>query len=259
MDSIAVGVREFHTFLLTLTRVSGVVAVAPLLGNRAVPAAAKAGFALLFALALTPLALPHAAPLPGHPWQLVGQMATDLIFGLALGYLARLLFAAVEMAGYLIDTQMGFGFINLLDPFSEQQSSVLGAFQLQLALTLYLLMNGHLLLIGAVAESFTAVPPGSFALRPAFGTAILPLLTTTFGLAMRLALPACGVLFIMDVAFGLIARLVPQINVFIVGIPAKILVGLMTVTWLLPVTAIVVGQLVAGAQGGLSTLIESGR
>jgi flagellar biosynthetic protein FliR len=133
-----IGVKEFYTFLLVFARVGGLMVAAPLLGNKAIPGMAKAGFAAVFALAVTPLALPHAGPIPEHLFILAGQVMTDVLFGLAIGYLARVLFAAVEMAGWFVDTQMGFGIINLLDPFSEQQSSVLSMFQYQLAVTLYL-------------------------------------------------------------------------------------------------------------------------
>lgn len=254
-----VSIHEFHTFLLVLARVSGLMVAAPILGNRAVPRTVKAGFTGIFALALTPLALPHAAPVPEQTLQIVGQIATDLVFGLALGYLARVMFSAVEMAGYLMDTQMGFGIINLLDPFSEQQSSVLSMFQFQLATTIYLLMNGHLVLLGSLAESFAALPPGGVAPQAAFGMTMVPVLKTMFYLGFRLALPACGVLFIIDVAFGMISRMVPQVNVFIVGMPAKILVGMTTVALLLPILAIAVGQIIAGTHVGLSALIAASK
>jgi flagellar biosynthesis protein FliR len=259
MDYTAVSVKEFHTFLLVFARVSGLLVAAPLLGNRAIPRMAKAGFAFVFALALTPLALPHAGPLPEHLLVLAGQVLSDALFGIALGYIARLLFSAVEMAGYLVDTQMGFGFINLLDPFSEQQSSVLSTFQFQLATTLYLLMNGHLILLGSLAQSFDVLAPGGVSPHAGFGLTILPLLKTMFMLGFRLALPAMGVLFVLDAAFGLIARMVPQVNVFIVGIPAKIIIGLATVILLLPTLAIIVGQIVAGTHTGLSALIAGAK
>lgn len=259
MDTTAVSLKEFYTLLLVFARVGGLMVVAPLLGNRALPGMAKAGFAFIFALAVTPLTLPHAPKLPEHLVVLAGQVIAETVFGLALGYIARLLFSAVEMAGYLVDTQMGFGFINLLDPFSEQQASVLSMFQFQLAITLYLLMNGHLVLLGSLAQSFDALPPGGVALHGDFGLTILPLLKTMFMLGFRLALPAMGVLFVLDAAFGLISRMVPQVNVFIVGLPAKIIIGLATVALLLPTLAIVVGQIVAGTNVGLNALITGAK
>jgi flagellar biosynthesis protein FliR len=254
-----IGVKEFYTFLLVFARVGGLMVTAPLLGNKAIPGMAKAGFAAVFALAVTPLALPHAGPIPDHLLIMAGQVITDVMFGLALGYLARVLFAAIEMAGWVIDTQMGFGIINLLDPFSEQQASIMSMFQYQLAITLYLLMNGHLVLLGALADSFQALPPGAVSPQGSFGLTIMPILQTMFGLGFRLALPAAGVLFVMDVAFGLIARFVPQVNVFIVGSPAKIIIGLTTVALLLPTLAIAVGQIVAGTQVGMGALIAGSK
>jgi flagellar biosynthetic protein FliR len=163
------------------------------------------------------------------------------------------------MAGYFVDTQMGFGFLTLINPFAEQQSSAMGTFQYQLAMTLYLLSNGHLLLLGALAESFQTLLPGGVTPGGAFGMTALPMLQQMMGLGFRLALPAAGVLFVVDVAFGLVARMVPQVNVFIVGIPAKIVLGLMTMALVLPAIALIVGDIVTGTMHSVDTLIRSVR
>lgn len=252
-------VHEFYTFLLVFCRVAGVMTAAPLLGNRGIPRPALAGFVLILSLALTPLVAPHTGPIPGHLLLLALHVVKNAVFGLALGFLARLLFASVEMAGYFVDTQMGFGFINLINPFSEQQSSLMSMFHYQLAVTLYLLMNGHLMLIGSVAQSFEALAPDAIAPHGPFGMAVVPILKMMFVLGLRIALPAIAVLSMVDMAFGLVARTVPQINVFIVGMPAKILMGIMTVACLLPIMISVVGQLIAGTNAGLESLILGAR
>jgi flagellar biosynthetic protein FliR len=183
----------------------------------------------------------------------------DAVFGTALGFLARVLFAAVEMAGYFIDTQMGFGFMNILNPFSEQQASLLSAFQYQLAITVFLLANGHLILLESLVKSFQVVPPGAIALHGAFGMALVPMLQTMFMLGLQMALPATAVLLLVDVAFGLVARMVPQMNIFMVGMPAKVIVGLMTVAMLLPVMSLVVGHILTGTVLGLNVLMAAAK
>jgi flagellar biosynthetic protein FliR len=237
-----------------MARVGGLMVAAPLLGNRAVPATVKAGFALVFTLALVPLAAPSVGPIPNHLLLLALYVVKDVVFGMALGFVARLLFSAVEMAGYFMDTQMGFGFINLINPFSEQQSSLMSMFQYQLAITVYLLANGHIALLGSMAESFHSVPPGAVAPAADFGMKIVPLLQLMFTIGFKLALPAAGVLLVVDVAFGLVARMVPQLNVFIVGLPAKIIIGLTTVALVLPIIALIVGQIMLGTTAGLHSL-----
>ena len=259
MSLQAYNLTHLYTFLLILARIAGVIGTAPFLSNRAIPATVKAGLAAVLSLAVTPLAMQKIGTLPMSVFLLGGQVVGEAIFGMALGYMARLLFSAVEMAGYLIDTQMGFGFVNLVNPFSEQQASIMSGFQYQLALTLYILMNGHLLLLGSVVRSLDALPPGALSFQSGFGLAIVPMLKTMFGLGFRLALPAVGVLLLMDLAFGLIARLVPQVNVFIVGIPAKVIVGLATMALILPTVSLIVGQFITGAATGLDALLAGAK
>ena len=255
----AIGVHEFYTFLLLMARVGGMMSAAPLLGNHSIPKTVKAGFTLVFALALVPLIAPKAGPIPPNLPLLIFCILKDGLFGLALGYTARILFAAVEMAGYFIDTQMGFGFVNLVDPFAEQQSSVLSVMQYQLAITVYLLMNGHLLLLHGLVDSFGPVPPGMVEPHGAFGMSVVALIKTMFTLGFRLALPAAGVLLVVDMAFGLVARMVPQVNIFIVGMPAKIIIGLATVALLLPLLSLIVGQIITGTSMGLHSLMTGAK
>ncbi len=248
--------HQFYAFLLVFARVSGVVVTAPFLGNKAIPHTVKAGLALVISLSITPMVTSRVGALPESLVVLAGEILSDAVFGLALGYVGKLLFAAVEMAGYFVDTQIGFGFANLIDPFSEQQTSLLSVFQYQLALTLYLLMNGHLLLIRAVVGSFETVSPGGVQFGGQFGMSIAPLLPKVFTLGFQLALPAVGVLVLMDVAFGLIARLAPQVQVFQVGAPMKIIVGLTTVAITLPTLSLVVGQIITGNLAGMQSFLH---
>ena len=254
MNYTDVSVHMFYTFLLVFARVGGVIAAAPLLGNHAIPRVVRAGFALIFSLSLTPMVSAKVGPVPHHLLLLAGGVLKDALFGLSIGFAARLLFAAVEMAGYFVDTQMGFGFINVINPFSQQQSSILSLFQYQLAITVYLLANGHLALLGSVADSFATVAPGAVNPHGDIALTMTTLLRTMFVLGVRLALPASAVLLVVDLAFALVARAVPQMNVFIVGMPAKIIIGLTTVALIMPIMAIIVGQIIAGTDMGIHLL-----
>ncbi len=259
MNYTEISIHTFYTFLLVFARVGGLIAAAPLLSNRAIPKIVRAGFAIVMSLALTPLTTSKVGPVPQHLLLLAAAVLKDGLFGLSIGFAARLLFASVEMAGYFVDTQMGFGFINLINPFSEQQSSVLSVFQYQLATTVYLLANGHLALLGLVADSLVALPPGAVNPHGAFGLTATELLKTMLLLGFRLALPAAGVLLVVDMAFALVARAVPQMNVFVVGMPAKILIGLTTVALLMPVMAIIVGQIMTGTDISVHTLMSGAK
>lgn len=255
-DITTIQFHNFYAFLLIFARMSGVLVTAPVLGNKAIPKQAKAGLAFVLSLSLTPMLQARVGKIPDHILVLGGEIVAEALLGLSLGYVGKLLFAAIEMAGYFVDTQIGFGFMNLIDPFSEQQTSVLSVFQFQLALTLYLLMNGHLLLIQAVVQSFEAVLPGAVSLTGHFGMSIAPMLPHVFALGFQLALPAVGVLVVMDVAFGLIARLAPQVNVFQVGAPVKIIIGLTTVAITLPALTTIIEQVIGGNLAGMKALLK---
>src|SRR5690242_20707266 len=136
MDYTNIGVHNFYVFLLVFARVAGVMTTAPFLGSRSIPHVARAGFALVLSLALVPLIAPKVGPVPTHLLLLAGSVLKDALFGLAIGYFARILFSAIEMGGFLMDTQMGFGMINLLNPFSEHQSSLMSAYLYQMSLTI---------------------------------------------------------------------------------------------------------------------------
>ena len=252
-----IAVHDFYTFLLVFARIGGLMSAAPLFSNRAIPKQVKAGFMLVFSLALTPLVAPHTGPVPDSLFLLVFGVLKDGLFGLAVGFVARVMFAAVEMAGYFTDTQMGFGFINLINPFSEQQASLMSTFQYQLAITIYLLANGHLILLGSLANSFQAIPPGAVVLQGSLAQVIAPLMKSMFILGLQMALPAIAVLLLIDVSFGLIARMVPQMNIFIVGMPAKVIVGLMIVAMVLPVISLIVGNIISGTSIGMNALVTA--
>lgn len=259
MPFLASGPHNLYVVLLIMLRASGLVVSAPMLGSKTLPPTMLMGISFLLAICMAPMASHIVGPLPVSLVVLGFQAVQNLLFGLAIGYTARLMFAAVEIAGAITDLQMGFGFINLVDPFSQQQVSLVGAFYYQLSIVLYMMMNGHLLLIGALEKSLQVLPPDQIGIGGGVGPAIFPLIKVMLLLGLQLALPAIGVLLLVDVGFGLMARMAPQVNIFIVGMPAKILMGLMTVSLLVPALALIVGQIIPGIATGLNALMTGAR
>jgi flagellar biosynthetic protein FliR len=258
MDYTAAGAHDLYTFLLVFARISAAVVTAPPLSTRAAPSTVKAGFALLFSLALVPGAVPLVGAVPVSLIGLALVVGKNVLIGLAIGFIAQILFACVQIGGQVADTQMGFGFMNLVNPFSQQQSSVMSTFLQQMALTLYLLANGHLVLLGAMRESFQSLALGIGG-HGVVAQSVGAVVQSTCVLGLRIALPTIGILLTTDIALGLVARTVPQINVFIVGAPAKILVGMATMILILPVMALIVGQIVAGTSFGLHALVAGAK
>jgi len=162
-------------------------------------------------------------------------MAVEILVGYTLGFVAYVLYAGIQLAGQLMDMQMGFGIVNVIDPQSGTQVPLIGNFQYLLALMVFLGLNGHHLLFRALHDSYRFIP----ILGANFGGQFMGFMTEMglyiFVIGLKLAAPVVASLFITDLALGFIARTVPQMNVFVVGLPLKIGAGLMMVMATMPV------------------------
>jgi len=214
-------------FVLVLARVVGLAVLAPVLGSRMVPARVRIALVVFLALAM----LPTIAKASAQPPQLESTLAlllalgTETAIGLLLGLIAQFVFGAVQMAGELSGMQMGLGMASLIDPQSHDRAVVLAQWQGAMALLLFLVVDGHHLLIEALAESFRRVPPGATGIAAAgFGMAV------TFGgqifvLALKLAAPVLILVLLVNAGMGALGKLVPQLNVMVVGFPINVAAG----------------------------------
>ena len=165
---------------------------------------------------------------PPEPLALLGAVVVQVMIGLALGFVAQVLFSVFQAAGDFVDLSTGFAIVTLYDPFSNTSSSLFGRFYQLVAVTILFASHGHLLLVRGFYASFRAVPLGG----PRLG-ALDRLLThdvaALFTSALQIAAPILGALFVTEVALGLLARAAPQANVFLLGLPFKILLGFLLV------------------------------
>jgi flagellar biosynthetic protein FliR len=235
--------EDLPVLALVLFRVTGVVLVAPVLGSPNVPAPARIFLSILLSLVFFPIVRGQAAPAELGPLALAA--AGELGIGLLIGFAASLLFAAVQLGGHLIDQELGILQSNLLDPFSDAPVSVVGQFKLLLATVVYLLLNGHHLLISAVGDSFRAAP---LAAAPAHAADAM--VVDLFRMAVQIAAPALVTLFLVTIALAFTARAVPEMNLFALSFPVRLGVGLVVV-------AIGVGLFQAVFESGLTRNLES--
>lgn len=226
---------SFDRYLLVLVRVSGFLGATPFFGSRTIPHRVKLPLSLLVAFFLLASA---TGPVSGvrfdSPGAYFGAVANELLLGFALGFAVTLTFAALQLAGQLIDVPMGFSLVNVLDPMLGQQTPVLGQFQSILFTVIFLAIDGHHQLLQALVKTFEIVPLGGFRYFPGLAGLMTKGFGAAFLLGFKISLPVVSALFLTDVALGLVARTVPQMNVFVVGFPAKILVGLFFVMLVLP-------------------------
>ena len=210
-------------YLLAMVRAAAWVFVCPPFGNKTVPTTVKVGLAAALALVVGPRLADQAVPLKAGP--LITAAVLQVAAGLALGFIGVMLFATFSFAGGLIDLVSGYSVAQLFDPGNNAPVSIFGQFYGVLATTLLFAIDGHLLLVRGFLTSFTAAP-----LTHVSTQALAKLLTGDIALfflgALEIAAPLLAALFLAEAALGLLARAAPQMNIFQLGLPVKILVTL---------------------------------
>ena len=229
----ALGVSNVTGFFLVLARLTPLFLVAPVFSSRQVPARAKTVVALALALGLAPLAV-AGQELPTDALAIAGLIVKELLVGLAFALCVALLMAAIETAGALLDFMIGFAFGGVVDPLTGNQSAVLGRVYTLVAAAIFIAINGDAWLIQGMSRTFDLVPLGEAPDVAALGANVLGAFADVFGAALAVAAPVLIALVLTDAAFGLVSRVVPQMNVFAVGFPVKVIVGIVVVAASLP-------------------------
>lgn len=214
----------------------------------------KIALAALISIIILPAA-PVASEPPGSLFILVAMIAREVVIGLIIGYAAALLFEGIRSAGRFVDFQMGFIMMNVFDPTTEAQSSVIGQFQYMLALMLFLAVNGHHWLISALVQSFRVVSSSDALFGATLYANFNEVAFGFFVVVVKIGAPVAAVLFLVDVGFAVLARAVPQMNIFVVGFPAKILMGFVTLAVGMSVFAYVVVRLFGRMQSDITGLV----
>lgn len=216
-------------WLWPFLRILALFTAAPLFRQRTVPVRVKVALAFLVTLAVAP-SLP-AAPAQGDvAWLIVQQLAIGIGIGLAL----QLVFAAFEIAGDLLGLQMGLSFATFVDPQAGGHSPVIGSFLALVATLVFLGMNGHLLMISGIVESFRAIPVGAAGPAASEWRSLALLGADMFRVGLHIALPLLATMLLMNLALGVISRTAPQLNLFAVGFPATLLIGLAALAFSMP-------------------------
>ena len=229
MDIFNLNYAEFESFLFVFFRVGALILFVPILGSRQIPMSMKIGFILFISIVVFPMVKDRPLPEPRGIIELSTFLIADVTIGLGIAYIARLIFAAVQVAGTVVDFQMGFGVVNVIDPQTDTQVSVTAQFHNILAVLMFLAIDAHHFIIQAIVECFFIINPAEVNFASITPEYMLHLFSGTFTTAVKIAAPIMAILFFLSVGLGLVARTVPQMNVFIVGFPLQIGVGLLMV------------------------------
>jgi flagellar biosynthetic protein FliR len=221
------------SFMWPLTRILGLISIAPPFGNSSVPVQTKVTLGVMLALIVAPSVEPLTQ---ADPLSLTGMMILmqQFVIGMAMGFMVRVVFSGIEMAGEVIGLTMGLGFASFFDPQTKGRTSAISQFLVLVATLLFLTLNVHLSIFSALIESFKTIPIStnltmgfSFQKLAIWGEQI-------FIIGMRLSLPIVAALLIANIALGILTRAAPQLNLFGIGFPITIGVGFLMLSMTLP-------------------------
>jgi flagellar biosynthetic protein FliR len=234
-------------WLLVLFRLTGVFLFAPVFGSAVIPARVKVFLALGLSFCVYPALLE-----PGHPsarlvkpvvesglslWGVAGAVAVELLIGMVIGYGASMALFGVQIAGHVMDQQLGLGLAGVINPEFNEQSGIVSEVYYTLAVALFLIVGGHRVVLGALIGSFQRIPLGGFQVDGAVADLVLGLFATMLDVALRISGPLLCLVLLETVALGFIARTVPQINILSVGFSLRILIGMSLLIGGLGITA----------------------
>ncbi|MBI6618483.1 MULTISPECIES: flagellar biosynthetic protein FliR [Pseudomonas] len=217
------------SFILPLFRVTAVLMSMPVFGTTLVPGRVRLYLALAITVVIAP-GLPPMPPVNALDLSALMLVAEQILIGALMGFSLQLFFQAFVVAGQIISIQMGMAFASMIDPTNGVNTAVIGQFLTMLVTLLFLAMNGHLVVFEVLTESFTTMPVGSAMLINHFWD-IAGKLGWVLGAAMLLVLPAITALLVVNIAFGVMTRAAPQLNIFSIGFPLTLVLG-MVIFWI---------------------------
>lgn len=220
-------------FVFPLARILALLSSAPIFNNAAQPRRIRTVAGLVITLALIPV-LPPMPTVPAGSWIGLAILAQQILIGVLMGFSLRIAFAAVDVAGELIGMQMSLSFATFYDPQNAGQTSVLAEFLGLITTLIFLALNGHLLTLNVLAESFRLLPVSATPFAAGNFATLLAWSSTLFSAGLLLALPLITALLIANLAMGVLARVAPQLNIFAVGFPVTLMAGFVVLMFSIP-------------------------
>ncbi len=226
MASFNIPLDIVYALMLIFLRVAAIVFSAPVLDSRAVPATFKVALALAVSILLVPTVSKGIAIAGLSLPVFVLGILSEIVIGITIGLSVKLLFTGIQLAGQMAGYQMGFAMANVMDPATSVQIPILAQIYNLTAMLVFLAVNAHHMFFTALVQSYAIVPPMSAVLSASLVKMMMSLAANMFIVAIKIGAPLIAVLLIATMGLGLVARTVPQMHVFVVAMPLKILLGL---------------------------------
>lgn len=245
---------EVAVFIMVFGRTMGLIVGAPFWGSRVVPVPVRVWVAVLLAVAIYPMAKTSALAADLSILSLFLILTGEIFLGLMLGWLAQLFFAGMRLAGQQIEIKTGLSLIQLVDPHEGGQSGVFAAFLEVMAGIIFFALNGHHLLIQALASSYKVFPLAGEKFLPRLAAGLIGSAGEVFTIALRVCAPVLFGLLLTDIVLGIISRAIPQMNVFMVAQPLQFAFAILLLLLSMPMLVWLVARqlpLMIGVPGGL--------
>lgn len=244
-------------FLFPLARILALLVTAPVFNNAALSTQIRLVIGLAIGFGMAP-ALPPMPPISPGSWIGLAVLAQQILIGIIMGFTLRIIFSAVDMAGELIGLQMGLSFATFYDPQTSAQTPVISEFLGIIVLLMFLAMNGHLLSLSVLAESFRLLPVTATPFAGGGFATMLAWSGTLFSAGLMLALPLIAALLIANISLGVLARIAPALNIFAVGFPVTIVSGFTVLMLSLPYFGAALERLYDRGFDALAGVIRAG-
>jgi len=248
-------VIELPKFVLVFFRIVAVLWLIPVFPSRSISLPFKVGFAMVVAVLLVNV-VPVTQPLGSDPYLLALLIAKEVMVGLVIGFVIRLMVVAVQAAGEIISLQSGFAFARVVDPGFGQQTTVLDQFHYLLAMMIFFAMDAHHMLIAALVRTFQELPLGAASFSEGTLGYLVASTGKVFALGLRIGAPVIVALLLIEVSLGLLSRLIPQMNIFVEGLPLKVFITLTLIALSLSFIAPAIADLFRTVNGEMGRLIR---
>lgn len=222
MDIQLIPVEQFQTFLIVTSRVAGFIGAIPVISSAQAPGRIKTAMVVAISLAVFPVMSEAVPNISFSPIPFMLLIISELLLGLLLGLVARLIFTAVEFGATVIGYQMGFAAAEVFDPQNQRQVALISQFQNIFAILIFLAINGHHLFLQTAIRSYELLPPGQLDLSGQAVPYLMELASHMFSIGVQFSAPVLAVLLLSGLILGVLARVFPQLNVFLLSFPINI-------------------------------------
>ncbi|RKD34450.1 flagellar biosynthetic protein FliR [Thermohalobacter berrensis] len=230
--------QKYDVFLIIFIRMSGIFIISPLFSRRNIPNITKIGFTLIISILLI-YSVNGENLITLNGLEIFIVLVKELILGFLIGFICYITLMSLYIAGQIVDMQIGFGMVNVFDPLNNSQVPIVGNFYYIIAILTFLTINGHHILIKQLVNSFNIVPLGQIGFSDSIFQQFIFIFSQIFVIGFKISAPILATIFLTNVLLAILARTMPQMNVFIVGMPLKILIGILTIVIMIPLYSVV--------------------